>query len=104
MNKNTELKLIEIFCNCDDFIQEYGKEIDSRLIPASELGRHKEKLKCGLCLSEMMAIEIFYHLQGSKCFKYYYKNFVEEHLTDYFPGLVSYNRFVQLTHIATNHP
>ena len=27
MNKNTELKLIEIFCNCDDFIQEYGKEI-----------------------------------------------------------------------------
>ena len=43
-----------------------------------------------------MSIEIFYHLQGSKCFKYYYKNFVEEHLKDYFPGLVCYNRFVHL--------
>ena len=96
MNKNRELKLIEIFCNCDDFFLEYGKEIDSKLIPPSLLGEHKEKLQCGLCISEMMTIEIFYHLQGSKCFKYYYKYFVEEHLKDYFPGLVSYNRFVQL--------
>ena len=27
MNKNSELKLIEIFCNCDDFFQKYGKEV-----------------------------------------------------------------------------
>ena len=96
MHKNLELKLIEIFCTCNDFLQEYGKEIECRLIPPSLLDSHRAKLQCGLCISEMMAIEIFYHLQGSKCFKYYYRFFVEEHLREYFPGLVSYNRFVQL--------
>ena len=44
----------------------------------------------------MMTIEIFYHLSGFKCFKYYYNRFVLPHLKSYFPNLVSYNRFVEL--------
>jgi hypothetical protein len=95
MNKNLELKLIEIFCNCDDFCKNFEGEIESKLIP-STANYYKPKVPCGLAISEMMAIEIFYHLQGSKCFKYYYTNFVEAHLKEYFPGLPSYNRFVQL--------
>jgi len=54
------------------------------------------KVPRGLAISEMMAFEMFYHLQGSKCFKHYYKYFVEVHLKEYFPGLPCYNRFVQL--------
>jgi len=95
MNKNLELKLIEIFCNCDDFCKNFEGEIESRLIP-STANSFKPKVPCGLALSEMMAIEMFYHLQGSKCFKYYYNYFVEAHLKEYFPGMPSYNRFVQL--------
>ena len=95
MDKILELKLIEIFCTCDDFCREFGNEIESKLIPCQAMSQCP-KVPCGLCTSELMCIEIFYHLQGSKCFKYYYKYFVEAHLKGYFPGLVSYNRFVQL--------
>lgn len=96
MIKNVELKLIEIFCNCDDFCQQYGNEIESKLVPAKLSRERALKIPCGLSISELMCIEVFYHLQGSKCFKYYYKYFVEAHLKSHFPGLVSYNRFVQL--------
>lgn len=95
MNKNLELKLIEIFCNCDDFCKNFEQEIEARLIPSTTKS-FKPKVPCGLAISEMMAIEMFYHLQGSKCFKYYYTYFVEVHLKEYFPGLPCYNRFVQL--------
>jgi len=71
MNKNLELKLIEIFCNCDDFCKNFEHEIEGRLIPSTTKS-FKPKVPCGLAISEMMAIEMFYHLQGSKCFKYYY--------------------------------
>src|SRR3989339_246274 len=95
MTKNLELKLIEIFCFTDDFCKTFEEEIEQKLIP-TELRNTKAKVPCGLSMSEMMTIEIFYHLQGSKCFKYYYVYFVEKHLKGYFPGLVSYNRFVQI--------
>jgi hypothetical protein len=93
MTENLELKLIEIFCCADDFCQQFEKEIEHKLIP---MENKKPKVPCGISMSEMMAIEIFYHLQGSKCFKYYYQYFVEVHLKNDFPGLPSYNRFVQL--------
>lgn len=46
--------------------------------------------------SEVMAIVIFYHLAGFKCFKYYYCQGVLGHLRSYFPQAVSYNRFIEL--------
>lgn len=43
-----------------------------------------------------MTIVIFYHLSGYKCFKYYYKQCVLGELKSYFPGAVSYSRFIYL--------
>ena len=94
MNKKFELKLIEIFCNCDDFCNLFEEGIEQKLIPMQ--AKAKGRLPGNLSMSEVMCIEISYHLQGAKCFKYYYTRFVEPHLRGYFPGLVSYNRFVQL--------
>jgi hypothetical protein len=93
MNEKMKFKLIEIFFFSDNFCNEKGSEIDTKLIPENS---DAHKMSCGLSMSEIMTIEIFYHLQGSKCFKYYYTYFVMVHLKEYFPGLVSYNRFVQL--------
>lgn len=53
-------------------------------------------MECGLSPSEVMAICIYYHLSGYKCFKYYYKNCVLEELKSYFPQAVSYNRFIEI--------
>lgn len=46
--------------------------------------------------SEMMAIVIFYHHSGFKCFKYYYECVIQGTLKSYFPKAYSYSRFVNL--------
>jgi len=43
-----------------------------------------------------MAICIYYHLGGYKCFKYFYQQGVLKQLKSYFPDAVSYNRFIEL--------
>jgi hypothetical protein len=43
-----------------------------------------------------MTIMVGFHLSGYGTFKYYYLNDVLNYQRSYFPGLVSYNRFVEL--------
>lgn len=43
-----------------------------------------------------MTIEIYFHQSGYHTFKDYYLKYVSVWLKDYFPTLVSYNRFVEL--------
>ncbi len=52
MNKNLELKLIEIFCNCDDFCKNFEQEIEDRLIPSTT----SEKLCEALAQQELFLI------------------------------------------------
>lgn len=86
-----ELKLIEIFCETDDFCQVFSVWEQTHL-----LGNTQGNRKPRLSDSEIMTILIFYHLSGFKCFKYYYNRFVCQNLSGHFPGLVSYNRFIEL--------
>ena len=87
-------KLIQIFCMADDFCNEYSKIIEQHSLQQRPKG--KRVPAPSLCISEIMTIEILYHLSGSKCFKYFYKQVALTSLRPYFPGLVSYNRFVEL--------
>lgn len=89
-----EDKLIQIFCMVDDFCNEYSKSIQQRGLGVK--GKNRKVPEPQLCISEIMTIEILYHLSGHKCFKYYYLQMVEPGFKEYFPGLVSYNRFVEL--------
>lgn len=43
-----------------------------------------------------MAIVIFYHYSGSKCFKYFYCQGILGTWKSYFPKAVSYNRFIEI--------
>lgn len=52
--------------------------------------------ECKLSLSEIMTILIYWHLSGYKNFKAYYTKEVLVHLTQEFPNLVSYSRFIEL--------
>lgn len=49
-----------------------------------------------MSLSEVMTIQVLFHLSGYKTFKDFYLGHVSKFLTDYFPNLVSYNRMVEL--------
>jgi hypothetical protein len=57
-----EDKLIQIFCMVDDFCKEYSKIIQQRLLTGH---RHRKNLpEPSLSISEIMTIEILYHLSA----------------------------------------
>ena len=92
-----ENKLIEIFILVDDFCK-YLNEIK-----AEELKKKSSTLKCGLSISEILTLLVFYHFSGYKCFQYYYQRMVLKNLGSYFPQAVSYKRFLSLIPKCFNH-
>ena len=90
-----EYKLIEIFCSVDDFCTLYEEKLLPHLLPSTS--SKKSVNTPSLSLSEMMVIELLYHLSGHKCFQYYYEmEVLNGSLRHYFPKAPSYNRFVEL--------
>jgi len=87
LREDKALKLIEIFILCDDFCNALT-DWQTRQGTASPARSGQ------LSDSEMLAITIFYHYSGAKCFEYYYRNCVQMQLPGYFPQLISYERFV----------
>ena len=91
--KDVESKLIEIFCHIDDFNQVFINELRTHQLSDGS----RKRIKPGsLYESEVMTIVIFFHLMRYRDFKHYYLFHVCEHMRNEFPGLVSYNRFVEL--------
>ena len=89
-----ELKIINLFCELDDFVIAFDKKMQDHLIETNRSGRVNRP---EISLSEMMCLEILYHHSGYKCFQYYYKQEVEKgYLNSYFPSAPCYARFVQL--------
>jgi len=86
-------QLIAVFCEIDDFCIGYEKHI---------LTDEKHKTpKTSMTLSEIMTIAVMYHLSGYRTFKWYYTKWVQTSLREYFPKLVSYNRFVEIMQTVT---
>jgi hypothetical protein len=87
----TDTKLIEIFCDCDDFYKNYEQwQFQKKTL------RRKPTREPGLSTSEIMCILILYHHSGMKCFQYYYQQVVLKSMLSYFPSSPCYGRFVQL--------
>lgn len=92
--KNFENKLIEIFCQIDDFNKVFINELQTHQLSNGS----RKRIKPGkLSESEVMAIVIYFHIMRYRDFKHYYLFHVCRNMTDDFPRLVSYNRFVELT-------
>ena len=87
------MDLTELFCELDDFCQDWLVTFSSTLFPAQ--GKNLPNY-CRMSLSEVMTIAIHFHQSKYRTFKDYYLKYVCEHLIDYFPNLVSYNRMVEL--------
>lgn len=83
-------QVTSIFCVVDEFMLEFQKYLDQNSIG------HKPKRKPSLSKSEVMTIMILFQLSGVRCFKWFYKQYLQKHLSEDFPNLVSYNRFVEL--------
>ena len=85
--------LILLFTIVDDFCQLFIPWWNKHLLESGLKKRHKP---CRLSISEIMALFIYFHQLRFRDFKTYYTQYVQPHLAHLFPGLVSYNRFVEL--------
>ena len=88
----TTSKIIEIFVDCDDFMIEFSKSLQSS---GSFIG-NTARPDSDISASEIMTICILYHHSRMDCFKSFYKLIVLKHLKSFFPGSPSYSHFVKL--------
>lgn len=87
-----DFDLVAAFCFVDDFCKEFEPEWHKALIE----GKARAKNSCKtMTLSEIMTILVWFHLSGGRCFKHFYLSLLQYNKSA-FPGLVSYNRFVEL--------
>ena len=89
-----ERQLIAIFCEIDDFCKEVDKNKSELLLPAPTKGGRGPD--CCLSISEIMTIQILFQMIGYRNFKTFYTGFLQKYMTDYFPSLPGYVRFVEL--------
>ena len=85
------IDLTELYVEIDDFCRKFSESLNNKL-----LGEKSKKINidtCGLNLSEVLTILVFYHYSRFDCLKHYYLIKVSRELKQYFPKLPSYNRF-----------
>lgn len=85
-------KITTIFCSFDDFCKEFVPFWEKSLLSNGKTRIRTSKLS----LSEVMTIQVLFHISGYRNFKTFYKGHVCKHLRNDFPDLVSYNRMVEL--------
>ena len=84
--------LLEVFCDVDDFCQQFEPGWHQHLIASGRLQRQRARR---LRLSEVMTILIVSHHSHYRTFKAFYTTHVLRPWRSEFPGLVSYSRFVE---------
>ena len=68
--------------------------LEEKYIEDRKLG--KRNRKTSLCQSELISLMILFHSGQFSNLKAFYVHYAKPHLQDLFPGLTSYNRFVEL--------
>lgn len=96
-------KVVEVFCEIDDFCLEVKEYFSSHPLPEGLGPRHPAGRKPSLSESEVLTILVLYHLSGFKCFEYYYERLVLGELKSYFPRAVSYTHFLELSRQSLLH-
>ena len=91
----SDSKIIEIFCNLDDFVKEFEFILTKNSIPNLPEPKKRNR-KSKMSKSEVMTIIVVFHLKSHRNLKHFYLHYVCKHMNDFFPELVSYNRFVEL--------
>ena len=85
--------LTAVFCDIDDFCLHFEPEFNQLLIDTCARQRIRKQ---SLSMSEVATIVVMFHFQGYRFLKDFYIKHVCKYWRDRFPGLVSYNRFVEL--------
>lgn len=87
-------QLTRIFCEIDDFCNEFNDHMKHQLLPSTR--KNRPGPNCSLSDSEMMVILVFFQSSGYRHFKAFYTQFLAVYWKSAFPTLPSYNRFIEL--------
>ncbi len=87
------MELTSLFYTIDEFCKEFEPKWQATKLTSGLVQRNR---KCRLSLSEILTIMVHFHQSHHRNFKHYYLDYVCSQLQGDFPGLVSYNRFVEL--------
>lgn len=85
--------LTEMYCMMDDFYKVFGPEWEKHLL---NNGDKKRRRKASLSIPEVMCLVVLFHQLRFRQFKSFYTSYAQRFLKEYFPGLPSYQRFVEL--------
>jgi hypothetical protein len=86
-------KLVELYCDVDDFCSAFLPAWQQTLLESGERKRHRA---CRMSASEIMTIIIAFHMSHYRDFKNYYQGLVARNHRHDFPNLLSYNRFIEM--------
>ena len=86
-------KLVELFCDVDDFCKVFIPQWYKQLIEDGSRQRHRESR---MTVSEIMTVIIGFHMSHHRDFKNYYIGFVSLFYKQDFPNLLSYTRFIEV--------
>jgi Transposase DDE domain len=86
-------RLVETFCEVDDFCQAFVPQWEAYLIGTGAAPRGPEP---GLCVSEIITILLMLHGSRCKYLKSFYQGVMGDVLRQYFPHMPCYERFVTL--------
>jgi transposase len=87
------MDIVTIFCDIDDFCRSL---LTSEHLQLPTHSGPKNARGCALSLSEVMTILVWFHASHYRTFKHFYLGSVLPGKRAEFPGLPSYNRFVEL--------
>jgi hypothetical protein len=90
-------RLVEEFCQFDDFCLAFDPRWDARLLTQGAQSSRKPGPEAGLADSEIMTILVLYHSSHFKNFKTFYQGVVLALLRPAFPKAPCYARFIALT-------
>jgi Transposase DDE domain len=86
-------RLVETFCEVDDFCQAFVPQWEAYLIGTGAAPRGPQP---GLCVSEIITILLMLHSSRCKYLKSFYQGVMGDVLRQYFPHMPCYERFVTL--------
>lgn len=86
------MNLLELFCSVDDFTQTFQATHLQKAFPNTKKSRAR---KLSMHPSEIMTLLIWFHMSAYRTFKDFYLKEAKVHLTEEFPYLPSYSRFVE---------
>ena len=84
-------KLIDIYCDVDDFCYKFLPAWEGELMPN---GDKKRRRQSKMSTSECMTIVIAFHQSNHRDFKNFYIGLVRKYWGEHFPSLLSYTRFL----------